>query len=287
MTKYRSALRSDLFDGQVVLITGGGSGIGRCTAHELASLGAMVVLIGRNEEKLVRVCEELNEDGYGGDYISLDIREGAAVGNAVSTVIERHGRIDGLLNNAGGQFPSDLKDISDNGWNAVVANNLTGGFYMMRETYRQWMEKNGGVIVNMVASVGYGFPKMGHSGAARAGMINLTQTAALEWAHSGVRVNAVAPGSIATSGMATYPEEFQKRLKERRHDVPLKRQGTESEISATICFLLSRAASYITGQSVGIDGGLPLAKAFWPVPDHDRSKPFEAFHRSEIPEFLK
>jgi citronellol/citronellal dehydrogenase len=284
---YQSAFRPGFFAGQVVVITGGGSGIGRCTAHELASLGAHVVLIGRNPDKLARVQAELREDGHASDTHALDIRNGEQVAATVAAILARHGRIDGLVNNAGGQFPSPLRDISDKGWDAVIRNNLNGGFSMMREVYVQCMERHGGAIVNIAAVVAFGMPMMGHTGAARAGMINLTQTAALEWASAGVRVNCVLPGSIASSGMATYPEDFQQRLKQRRHDVPLKRQGLEDEVSAGIVFLLSPAAAYITGAVLSIDGGLPLAKAIWPMPEHANSKPFKAFHRGEIPEFLR
>ena len=283
---YNSAFKPGFFAGQTVVITGGGSGIGRCTAHELASLGAHVVLIGRNVDKLAKVQAELEEDGYAGDYYSLDIRNGEEVTKTVAAILAKHGRIDGLVNNAGGQYPAPLRDITDKGWDAVIRNNLNGGFSMMREVYTQCMEAHGGAIVNIAAVVAFGMPKMGHTGAARAGMINLTQTAALEWANAGVRVNCVLPGSIASSGMATYPEEFQQRLKKRKHDIPLKRQGLEDEVSAGIVFLLSPAAAYITGTVLSIDGGLPLAKAIWPVPEHTNSKPFKAFHRSEIPKFL-
>lgn len=280
---YDSVFKPDLYAGQTVVVTGGGSGIGRCTAHELAHLGAHVVLIGRNADKLRTVENELRADGHVADGFVLDIRDGAAVATTIAAILERCGRIDGLVNNAGGQFPSPLKDISDKGWDAVIRNNLNGGFYMMRETYNQWMAPHGGAIVNIGAMFWLGMPMMGHSGAARAGMVNVTQTAALEWAHSGVRVNCVLPGSIATSGMVTYPAEFQARLKERKHDIPLKRQGTEDEVAAMIVFLLSKAAAYITGGVFNVDGGLPLEKSLWPVPEHRNSKPFRAFHRSQVP----
>ena len=258
---YRSALRPQLLDGQVVIVTGAGSGIGRCTAHEVATLGAMPVLLGRKLEKLERVRDELAQDGLACSLRVMDIRDATAVREGVAAILAEHGRIDGLVNNAGGQFPSPLRDISDKGWDAVVRNNLNGGFTVMREVYQQWMEAHGGAIVNVVASVDFGMPSMGHSGAARAGMINLTQTAALEWVHRGVRVNAVAPGSIATSGMGTYNAEFQQRLKARRSQIPYQRMGTEAEVSASICFLLSEAAAYITGVV------LPVATLILALPD--------------------
>ncbi|MGQ0699919.1 MAG: SDR family oxidoreductase [Panacagrimonas sp.] len=284
---YRSALRAGLFDGQVVLITGGGSGIGRCTAHELAALGATVVLAGRKAEKLERVRTEIEAGGGRADTRVIDIREGDSVRAGIAAVLAAHGRIDGLVNNAGGQFPGPLRDCSDKGWDAVIRNNLNGGFRMMREVYTQCMEANGGAIVNVVACVDFGMPNMGHTGAARAGMINLTQTAALEWVHRGVRVNAVAPGSIATSGMATYDAGFQQRLKERRRHIPYQRMGTEAEVSAAICFLLGESAAYISGAVLPVDGALRLAKHLWPVPEHTSQHAYDPFGRSDLPDFLK
>lgn len=283
---YRSALRPQLLDGQVVIVTGAGSGIGRCTAHEVATLGALPVLVGRKLEKLERVRDELAQDGLACSLRVIDIRDATAVREGVAAILAEHGRIDGLVNNAGGQFPSPLRDISDKGWDAVVRNNLNGGFTVMREVYQQWMEAHGGAIVNVVAIVDFGMPSMGHTGAARAGMINLTQTAALEWVHRGVRVNAVAPGSIATSGMGTYNAEFQQRLKARRSQIPYQRMGTEAEVSASICFLLSEAAAYITGVVLPVDGGLRLAKHLYGVPDHQSMPAFDPFGKTVLPDFL-
>lgn len=287
LVSYRSALRPQLLGGQVVIVTGAGSGIGRCTAHEVAALGAMPVLVGRRLEKLERVRDELAQDGLACSLRVIDIRDAPAVNEGVASILAEHGRIDGLVNNAGGQFPSPLRDISDKGWDAVVRNNLNGGFTMMREVYRQWMEAHGGAIVNVVAIVDFGMPSMGHTGAARAGMINLTQTAALELVHRGVRVNAVAPGSIASSGMATYNAEFQQRLKARQRQIPYQRMGTEAEISASICFLLSEAAAYITGVVLPVDGGLRLAKHLHTVPEHQSMPAFDPFGKTALPDFLK
>lgn len=286
---YRSVFRDGLFAGQVVVVTGGGSGIGRCTAHELAKLGATLALIGRKIDKLQSVAEELRADNPGCDVdiFSCDIREEDKVAETVTAIRKRFGRIDGLVNNAGGQFPAPLSQISQKGWDAVVRNNLTGGFLMARECYTQWMADHGGAIVNIVADMWNGMPNMGHSGAARAGMVNFTETAACEWGVSGVRVNAVAPGWIASSGMDTYPDWMKPLIRGMRDHVPLQRLGTEAEVSAAIVYLLSPAASFISGTTLRIDGGVPNARRHYPLPKHDRSQAFDGFHRSVMPNVLQ
>lgn len=283
---YRSVFRPALFDGQTIIVTGGGSGIGRCTAHELVSLGARVAIVGRKLEKLESVQAEIAlAGGYASTHV-CDIRDEAAVRATVNAVIEMHGAIHGLVNNAGGQFPAPLRNITFNGWEAVVRNNLTGGFLFARECYTQWMEQNGGAIVNIIADIWGGMPTMGHSGAARAGMLSFTETAACEWSHSGVRVNAVAPGYIASSGFDTYSPEMQAELRAIPDKIPLQRFGTESEISAAVVFLLSEAAGFITGSCIRVDGGVPNARPAWKLVPHDRSKAFNAFPLSVPPKCL-
>jgi len=286
---YESVLRSDTFKGRNIIVTGGGSGFGRCNAHEFASLGANVFLVGRNKEKLETVQKEIIDDGGICDHGTCDIRDEDSVKALVASIVKKHGVIHGLVNNAGGQFPSPLASISKNGWDAVVNTNLTGGFLMAREVYKQSMIDHGGSIVNIVADMWGGMPGMGHSGAARAGMANFTQTAAYEWGHSGVRVNAVAPGWIASSGMDTYPDDFKRTLKQLQHAVPLGRLGNEAEISSSLCFLLSDAASYISGTVLRVDGAASQGNtAVYPLPqDCTNLKPFPGFHREVVPELFK
>lgn len=284
---YRSIFRDGLFAGRHVIVTGGGSGIGRATAHELAALGAHVALIGRSQDKLARVAAEIAEAGAIEPSTHVcDIRDEAGVAATVATVLAVHGAIDGLVNNAGGQFHAPLARISQKGFDTVVRNNLTGGFVMARECFTQWMEANGGAIVNILADMWGSMPGMGHSGAARAGMLNLTQTAAVEWQYAGVRVNAVAPGWIASSGMETYPEAVRPMLKTLPRHVPLKRWGTESEVSAAIVFLLSEAAAFISGTCLRVDGAAPNARGHWPMADHDRAPAFDGFHLASTPDWL-
>lgn len=284
---YRSVFRPGLFAGQVMWVTGGGSGIGRCVAHELASLGATVVISGRKQDKLDRVMAEIVEDGGRCETTAFDIRDEDAVKAGVADVIARLGPVAGLVNNAGGQFPAPLLAIPKKGFDAVVANNLTGGFLMMRELFTQCMQQHGGAIVNMTADFRNGMPGMGHSGAARAGMSNLTMTAAFEWAHAGVRVNAVAPGWIASSGMDTYGGAMRAFIPKLKEHVPLRRMGVEAEVSGAICFLLSPAAAFITGVTLQIDGAASLGSEIFPLGTTSTSKPFDGFHRAVTPDVLK
>jgi citronellol/citronellal dehydrogenase len=284
---YRSVFRPGLFADQVVIVTGGGSGIGRCTAHELAALGAGVALVGRKREKLAEVAAEIAADGGKASAHACDIRVEDGVVATVAEILRLHGRIDGLVNNAGGQFQAPLADITQKGWETVVRTNLTGGFLMARECYTQWMRDNGGAIVNIVADMWNGMPGMGHSGAARAGMVNLTMTAAAEWGISGVRVNAVAPGWIASSGFDTYPDSVKPLLRRLATYTPLQRLGTEAEVSAAIVFLLSPAAAFISGETLRVDGAAPNAKRTIELRKHDRSKAWNGFHRARLPRALQ
>jgi citronellol/citronellal dehydrogenase len=281
---YRSVFRPGLFTGQTLLVTGAGSGIGRCTAHELAALGAHVVLIGRSAEKLAAVETEIHDDGGDASHAACDIRDEDAVKAAIAAILAARGRIHGLVNNAGGQYPSPLENISGKGWQTVLATNLTGGFLMARECYVQCMRAHGGAIVNMLADMWHGMPGMGHSGAARAGMLNFTETAACEWAP--VRVNAVAPGWIASSGMDTYPEAMKPLIQGLAKHVPAGRLGTESEVAAAIVFLLSEAAAFVSGACLRIDGAAPNARRHWMMPAGKPAPQFDGFHRSRKPRVL-
>lgn len=286
MSRYRSVFRAGLFNAQVAVVTGGGSGIGRCTAHELAALGATVAIVGRNAEKLDAVRAEIEAAGGACSTHVCDIRDEDAVRATIAAVLAQHGRIDALVNNAGGQFPAKLSAISAKGWNAVVHNNLTGGFLMARECVTQWMDEHPGAIVNIIADIWGGMPGMGHSGAARAGMLNFTETAALEWAP--IRVNAVAPGWIASSGLDQYPASMTETIRGMREMVPLRRLGTESEVAAAIVFLLSPAAAFISGACLRVDGAAPNAKRIWPeVGTGGSTEAFDGFHLATTPKILQ
>lgn len=190
--------------------------------------------------------------------------------NLISTTLSRFGKLDFLVNNGGGQFPSPASDIRLKGWNAVIETNLTGTFLCCREAYNQWMGDHGGVIINIIADMWKGFPSMSHTGAARAAVDNLTKSLSIEWADKGVRINAVAPGSsiYSETAAANYgsPDVFNRYIPK----IPAKRLGTVEEVSAAVCFLLSPAASFITGETMKVDAGASLYSTYWEIPDHKK-----------------
>ena len=284
---YDSVFKPGLFAGQTILVTGGGSGIGRCVAHELAYLGAHVVLVGRKLEKLESTCAEIIEDGGSASFKVCDIREEDAVKAMVAQVLAERERIHHLVNNAGGQFPAPLISINQKGFETVVRTNLVGGFLVAREVFTQSMCKHGGSIVNMLADMWGGMPGMGHSGAARAGMENFTKTAAFEWGHCNVRVNAVAPGWIASSGMDTYPESMKSMIRNLKEHVPLQRIGTESEVASAIVFLLTPGANFISGNTIRIDGAASQGTRAWTLGKAKNSESYTGFHRAYLPDVLK
>ena len=291
---YQSVLKDDHFKGKTILVTGSGSGFGRCIAHELASLGATILMMGRTEEKLTTVKAEIEGDVPGAivDYGCADIRDAEAVETVVDKFIAAHGQIHGLVNNAGGQFPADLENISPNGFLAVVRTNLLGGFIVSKAVFLKSMKEHGGAIVNITADNFGGMPRMAHSGASRAGMENLTQTAAVEWAYAGVRLNAVAPGYLGSSGLDTYEDpEMVECIPHFPEAVPLNRVGTESEVSSAVCFLLSDGASYINGVTLKVDGGSslclssPLGRKIKRAQRNNEA--YNGFHRATFPKVLQ
>ncbi|RMH36833.1 MAG: SDR family oxidoreductase [Deltaproteobacteria bacterium] len=255
------------FDGHVAVVTGGGTGIGLATASELVRLGARVAICSRKRDNVDRGVAQLAAiAGAGRVYGAVcDIREPDSVEAFVAGVLERFDTIDILVNNAGGQFPSPAQMITPKGFHAVVRNNLVGTFTMTREVAtRAMIPRKRGRICSVTACVYRGFPGMAHTGAARAGVENLTMSLAVEWAQFGITVNAVAPGIIESSGVKQYPAEV---LELGIRNTPLKRAGSVEETAASIVFLVSPAAQFITGAVLRVDGGKALWGDTWVIPD--------------------
>ncbi|XP_024129421.1 peroxisomal trans-2-enoyl-CoA reductase [Oryzias melastigma] len=269
-----SVFKPGLFNHKVAVVTGGGTGIGKAISTELLELGCSVVISSRNAERLQKVAKEMRQKIPASSPASVtpvacNIRNEDEVKNLVSSVLKQYGRIDYLVNNGGGQFSSPAEHMTSKGWKAVIDTNLTGTFHCCKEVYSAYMKKHGGVIVNIIAEMWKGFPGMAHTGAARAAVDNLTKSLAIEWASAGVRVNAVAPGTIfSKTAMENYKELGPQLFKTSVPFSPAKRLGVPEEISSVVCFLLSPAASFISGATLKVDAGQSLYRTMWEIPDH-------------------
>ena len=257
--------RKGLFDGHIAIVTGGGSGIGLSTAIALGELGAKVAICGRKKEKLEAAEQKLRALGIEVLAEACDIREVEQIQAFVKSVKEKLGSATILVNNAGGQFPTMAEMVSPRGWEAVIRNNLNGTFFMTQAVAVEHMiPARRGRIVNVIANVARGFPGMVHTGAARAGVENMTKTLAIEWAMHNIQVNAIAPGVIRTSGTDQYPPEL---IEASRKKTPMKRVGTAGEVAQLIVYLASEAAWFVTGECWYIDGGAHLWGDNWIIAD--------------------
>lgn len=262
--------RDDVFAGQVALVSGGGTGIGRAIALLLTRLGAQVVICGRTMEKLQRTVDFAESKGRKMLALTTNIREPDQVAALYDRVHAEYGRLDLVVNNAGGQFPQAAIDFAPKGWNAVVNNNLNGTWYMMQRAAQYWRDQGKpGSIVNIVAVIERGMPGVAHTVAARAGIVGATRTVAIEWAPLGIRVNCVAPGLTATEGLGVYPPEAVKEFPKANL---MKRPATAMEIAEAVVYVGGPSGSFITGDTLTVDGGGRLWGELWTAgrPDYYR-----------------
>jgi NAD(P)-dependent dehydrogenase (short-subunit alcohol dehydrogenase family) len=249
-----TVFRPDLLKDKVFLVSGGGSGIGRGITYLLSRLGADVMICGRRPEKLEETASGIHRLlGREIATYPMTIREPEQVEALIASTYERFGRLDTLVNNSGGQFPQAAIDFSVKGWNAVIDTNLNGTWYMMQAAARQWRDRGApGNVVNIVATIARGMPQVAHTCAARAGVIYLSKTVATEWAPLGVRVNCIAPGSIATEGFNVYPDGVPERFALTN---PLKRLGEVHDIAEAVVYVAADSGKFITGEVINVDGG--------------------------------
>ena len=256
-----TVFRGDLFSGATMLVSGGGTGIGRAIALLFVRLGAQVVVCGRTLDKLERIAAFARDQGARMLPVVANVREPEQVAALFARLSAECGTLTAVVNNAGGQFAQSAIDFSVKGWNAVVDTNLTGTWHMMQAAARHWRDaKAPGAIVNVVAVVDRGMPGIAHSMAARAGVIGATRTVAVEWAPLNVRVNCLAPGLIASEGLDVYPEAARREFHRAN---PLRRSGTLMEIAEAAVFLASPSSSFMTGETMTVDGGGRLWGELW------------------------
>lgn len=254
---------ADLFRETTVIVTGAGSGLGKAIATLFARLGANLAVCGRNPEKLDKAAEFLRE--FGGEVFALPItiRDTDQVEKFIDATHDKFDGFDVVVNNAGGQFPQAALDYSPKGWHAVIDTNLNGTWWMMQTAARKWVaNETQGSIVNIVADIWRGMPGIAHSCAARAGVIYLSKSVAVEWAPHGLRVNCVAPGCCESTGFKQYPPEGAATYAEAN---PMLRHGDEWDVAEAVIYLSAPSGKFITGEVLTVDGGQQLWGDPWPT----------------------
>jgi citronellol/citronellal dehydrogenase len=270
LAAHPTVYRADLFAGHSVLVSGGGSGLGKATAWLFGRLGARVIIIGRRQERLDAAREAMFAAGIDVQAIACNIRRPEEV-EALLDQAAGPGGPDILINNAGGQFPQAAIDFSAKGWNAVIDTNLNGTWWMMQSAAKRWRDaQRPGCIVNVVTVVERGMPGVAHTCAARAGVIGVSKSVAVEWAPFGIRVNCIAPGAIATEGQAVYSEEARESYKRSN---PMLRFGDAFDVAEACVYLAAPSAKFITGETLAVDGGSRLWGEFWAIPKPDYFRP--------------
>jgi citronellol/citronellal dehydrogenase len=266
--------RPDLLSGKVFIVTGGGSGIGKGITYLLSRLGADVMICGRRQEILDDAAAGIRKHlGREIATHAMTVRDPEQVQQTIAETIKRFGRLDTLVNNGGGQFPQSAIDFSVKGWNAVIDTNLNGAWYMMQAAACAWRDSGApGNIVNIVATIWRGMPQVAHTTAARAGVIYLSKTLATEWAPLHIRVNCVAPGSIATSGLNVYPEGAVDHF---AYTNPMKRLGDVQDVAEAVVYMSADSGKFVTGETLIVDGGHSCwGETEWPggQPDYFKVK---------------
>lgn len=263
LVQLPTAFRDGLFEGKVVLVSGAGSGLGKAIAVLYARLGAKLAICGRTLEKLEHSAELLK--GLGADVFihPANIRDPEQVNGLIDAVYQHYGQLDVLVNNAGGQFPGAAIDFSPRGWQAVIDTNLNGTWYMMQAAARKWIETGTpGQIVNIVATIWRGRPTVAHTCAARAGVIYLSKTVAIEWAPHNIQINCVAPGVVETTAFSLYPEAGLRTYQKDAN--PMRHPGDVQDIAESCVYLSAPSGKFITGEVITVDGGQQLWGDPWP-----------------------
>lgn len=264
-----TVFREGLFSGQVVLVTGGGGGIGRAISTLFGRLGATVFACGRDAAKLAALEHLLGRLGIPHMTRAMTIRDPDQVADLMDAVWERYGRLDVLVNNAGGQFAAPALDITPKGWRAVIDTNLNGTWYTMQAAARRWRDRGQrGAIVNIVVPIGRGRVGIPHTVASRAAQTYLSKTLAVEWAPLGVRINCVALGVIASPGLERYPPTARPSF---AHN-PMRRLGDVHDVAEAVVYLAAPSAKFVTGAVLTVDGGAEMWGEYWPLgrPDYFR-----------------
>ena len=268
LRNLESVYRSDLFAGKKIIVSGAGSGLGKAIATLFAKLGADLIICGRNEEKLVNAADYLKSFGGGVSTHVMSIRDPEAVHTFMNDAWAAFGGVDILVNNAGGQFPQAAIDFKPKGWQAVIDTNLNGTWYMTQSAARRWIDTGmPGNVINIVADIWRGLPGIAHTAAARAGVIYLAKSIAVEWAPHDIRVNCVAPGCCETSAFSLYPKEGAASYEEAN---PMLHAGDAWDIAEACAYLAAPSGKFITGEVITVDGGQQMWGDPWPTgrPDY-------------------
>src|SRR6202048_3515465 len=261
LATHPTVFAADALKGQVVVVSGGAGGIGRAIGWVFARLGAHVAMVGRNQAKLDALVAGLADRNLKASTHVADIREPEAVNALFDTVWTAHGRIDSLINSAGGQFPQAAIDFSVKGWNAVINTNLNGTWHMMQAAAKHWRDaKQKGSIVNIVVVTTHGLYGIAHSIAARSGVIGLSRSVAVEWAPLKIRVNCVAPGAIETEGWKVYTPEARAAYPRSN---PMMRAGSPWDVAEACVYLTGPSGGFVTGETLTVDGGGQLWGEIW------------------------